>query len=193
MLGETSDTSSTGSGLKKKKVWNLICILWKSVKFISKLEEVFLLESIPTAYNLHKSLQEQDLSGRSLLQDQQQVSSVSEAQLRQAMRFILRAYWGFTCCTNRDPGHSTFTNPYPDWKRRYISPTNTIRTKSSHICKSSHSFMAKFEIVTSFDLFFSRSVRPSDLIALGFGDIRKIAPRRPIKVRPRIFVMQMKL
>lgn len=40
------------------------------------------------ADNLHMSLQKRNLSGRPLLQDQHQVPTVSEAQLRQAMTVV---------------------------------------------------------------------------------------------------------
>lgn len=56
-----------------------------TVKVLFKLEGVLVLEFIPTADALHKCLQLQDLSGRPLLQDQIQVSSMCEAQLRQIM------------------------------------------------------------------------------------------------------------
>lgn len=51
-----------------------------NVKIVLKLENVWLLESFSTVENLQKWLQQQDQSGRSLLLNQQQISSVCGAQ-----------------------------------------------------------------------------------------------------------------
>lgn len=59
-----------------------------TVEVVSKLYEELLSESVTSADGLHKSLQQRDLSDHPLLQDQQQVSSVFEAQLRQCLLIV---------------------------------------------------------------------------------------------------------
>lgn len=69
----------------------------ETLEVVLKLEELFLLESIPTADDPQRSLQQQDLSGGLLLQDQQQVPSVSKAQIRRAKLVFARHYWRHKC------------------------------------------------------------------------------------------------
>lgn len=62
------------------------------MEVVRKLDKVLLSEYVPTAVDLHESLQLQDLFGRPLFQGQQQVASVSGTQLRQAMLIFPNDY-----------------------------------------------------------------------------------------------------
>lgn len=57
-------------------------------KIVFQLKEVFVLKSIATADSLYKSLQQYVLTGRPLVQNQQKVTAVSDAQLRQNMLVV---------------------------------------------------------------------------------------------------------
>lgn len=58
------------------------------MRVVLNLEKVRYLESIPIANDLHKSLQQQDLSSLPLFKDQQQNDAVLEAHLLQAILVV---------------------------------------------------------------------------------------------------------
>lgn len=68
-----------------------------TVEVVHMLEDILNLESVPTANNLHSLLQHQKLSVRLFIQDKQQIPTVSEAQLRQALLVVQKDYWGLNC------------------------------------------------------------------------------------------------
>lgn len=79
MIGDTLDAPSVGFTLCNKQDMYPHLYLLDTEKVVFKLEEILLLESIPTADNLQNSLQQKDLSVRPLLRDHDQVPAVSEA------------------------------------------------------------------------------------------------------------------
>lgn len=84
-MADTLDAPSSGSTLHTKEVPESHQHPLATGEVDLKLEKIFLLDSTTTAEDLHKSLQRHDLSGRPLLQDPQQVPSMSETQQSQAM------------------------------------------------------------------------------------------------------------
>lgn len=81
------------------------------------LGNVILIASTPSSDDVHESLKQQNLSGRLLLQEQQQVSSLCNAQLGKTMLFVPKDYQELNCGTCRDLGCSTLTWPYLDGTR----------------------------------------------------------------------------
>lgn len=117
LLGDIPKAPATGSSLPKEQGSHSHLLTFDTVEVVLKLEDVPLSESTSTTYDPHKSLQQHDLSGRKLLQDQQHIPSLSEAQLRQAMRAVPMDCLGLNCWTCHDLDHSKFSCQYLDWKK----------------------------------------------------------------------------
>lgn len=94
MLDDTSDAPLTEFNLLEKKGSESNLHPLNTVEVVLKLEEVWTSASIPTAGDIHKSLQQQDFSGRPLLQDRQQVLIELEAQIRHAVLVIPKDLMG---------------------------------------------------------------------------------------------------
>lgn len=92
LLGVTSDAPSTASNLSKEQGLEPHLHHLHLVEVVFKLEEILFSESIPTSDDLRKSQQQQNLSSHLLLQIEQWVSSLSEAQLRQTILAVPKDY-----------------------------------------------------------------------------------------------------
>lgn len=97
MLVDTPDVPSTESDLPNEQVSQSPLKALVTVEIVLRLEELMHLKPISIADVQHKSLRQQNQSGRSLLQDEEQASSMSEALVRQFMLAVPRDYWGLTC------------------------------------------------------------------------------------------------
>lgn len=85
MIEYTPYKPSTGSSLPQKQGSKSPFQPLDIEKGALKLKNLMVSESMTTAVDLPKSLQQQELSGRPLIQDQRQARLVSEAQLCQVM------------------------------------------------------------------------------------------------------------
>lgn len=128
-----------------------------------------------------------------MLEDLQQVPTLSIDQLYQSMLAISNACWRLKWMTRHDQGQSTFTWTYLDWKKRVYFALGTNSIKPSQILKVVHASNGNVEIAASLGPVINRFARLSDIIALRTEDIKIMAPRRPFKVRPRIIVSLVKL
>lgn len=88
MFGDTLDVPLTGSKLPKKQGPDTHLHSLYIVEVVLKLEQVVFLESTHTTEDPHTSLQQQDLSGRLLPRDQQQIPTLLNAQLHQALLVV---------------------------------------------------------------------------------------------------------
>lgn len=76
MIGDSADDSFPGSTLHKVQCSKSHLRSMENVKVVLKLKKVILLISIPAAHDKNSSLQQHDLSGYPLLQDQQEDSQL---------------------------------------------------------------------------------------------------------------------
>lgn len=91
-LGGPLDSPFTRSNLSREQGPESHDHLLDTVEIAYKLESILLSKTTSTADDLHESLHGQDLSGRPLLQAQQRVPSVFEAQLLQSMLVVPKDY-----------------------------------------------------------------------------------------------------
>lgn len=193
MLDGTLDVPSTESNLPQEQGLGSQLHLLGSKEVVQKQEELLPLESVLTAEDLRKSLQQQGLSGRPFLQDQQRSFLCLKLRYARPFSFSQRttrdliAGPALTKVILRLPVHILFGS------RECILLEDSICIKSSHTCRLVHSYNTRVEVAASLNLVVICSACLSDLIALPSGGFKIVASRRPPKVRQRIFDLRVRL